>query len=509
LISGFIPPSKRPQAHAQRGEKKPRKREAEESPKPKKREEPLPGSTPSLSPTQSNLLPKQPGLHIPAAPHFRQSTRHPLPVPLKPRKQHLKTLSLHTGPPPGGLRGCGPPPGVFEDMAPLESDSELVDPESYRSEGGPVMTRALLRQKDLEDAHALVRRPAPPCLNESCRLGCICSSLANCSRISHCGRPACMLAAAASNRSPQGGGQRFPAGPAGPDSVEERRRRPDPDPMRTPGPPPLTHPTERLEDSSSCARIRAFVGKNRRSTRTPKTPGSPQETSKDAESTKVEPKSLKGKVSTSKKTKAKSSIPPSAGDPQPAPSPPTKPSKRLIIVAECQWVKEGDRNMVLRTLCEAMARDNLEKPFWIKDYLVSPVSTSLEESEGERCIQFKMHISRPKLTKEEPAKRRRPRRPKPPIKEKTQPQQKKRNLLRIGQREVEEDDMEEEQEAGSTNHQVHDGKQIRRQEVMSREKSKMMGSLGLPFLAGVSPAGFLSAYTKQPGNHRSHRPRET
>ncbi|KAI4792109.1 hypothetical protein KUCAC02_033606, partial [Chaenocephalus aceratus] len=553
LISGFIPPSKRPKLTLKEA-KKPRKEKLKRGPKPKNREEPLPGSTPSLSPTQSNLLPKQPGLHIPAAPTPSEHTA-PLPVPLKPRKQHLKvrfnepepsplphqpklrklkpkpssqTLSLHTAPPPGVFEDVAPPPGVFEDMAPLESDSELVDPESYRSEGGPVMTRALLRQKDLEDAMLweglprtsitkeraaialtslftlkLVRRPAPPCLNESCRLGCICSSLANCSRISHCGRPACMLGCSCLKqkvvllKNLDGSDSILKEA----DSVSQPAQRvrtlwkrdaadPDPDPMRTPGPPPLTHPTERLEDSSSCARIRAFVGKNRRSTRTPKTPGSPQETSKDAESTKVEPKSLKGKVSTSKKTKAKSSIPPSAGDPQPAPSPPTKPSKRLIIVAECQWVKEGDRNMVLRTLCEAMARDNLEKPFWIKDYLVSPVSTSLEESEGERCIQFKMHISRPKLTKEEPAKRRRPRRPKPPIKEKTQPQQ----------REVEEDDMEEEQEAGSTNHQVHDGKQIRRQEVMSREKSKMMGSLGLPFLAGVSPAGFLSAYTKQPGN---------
>lgn len=39
----------------------------------------------------------------------------------------------------------------------------------------------------------LRHRPAPRCLNEFCRLGCICSSLSYCSRISHCGRPACML----------------------------------------------------------------------------------------------------------------------------------------------------------------------------------------------------------------------------------------------------------------------------------------------------------------------------
>lgn len=39
----------------------------------------------------------------------------------------------------------------------------------------------------------LACRLPPPCLNEFCRMGCICSSLAYCSRISHCGQPACML----------------------------------------------------------------------------------------------------------------------------------------------------------------------------------------------------------------------------------------------------------------------------------------------------------------------------
>lgn len=39
----------------------------------------------------------------------------------------------------------------------------------------------------------LVRRRAPPCLNDFCRLGCVCSSLSHCSRTSHCGRPACMF----------------------------------------------------------------------------------------------------------------------------------------------------------------------------------------------------------------------------------------------------------------------------------------------------------------------------
>ncbi|KAK1875480.1 MAX associated protein [Dissostichus eleginoides] len=132
LISGFIPPSKRPKLTLKEA-KKPRKEKLKRGPKPKNREEPPLGSTPSLSPTESNLLPKQPGLHIPAAPTPSEHTA-PLPVPLKPRKQHLKvrfnesepsplphqpklrklkpkpssqTLSLHTAR-PLGLRGYGP-----------------------------------------------------------------------------------------------------------------------------------------------------------------------------------------------------------------------------------------------------------------------------------------------------------------------------------------------------------------------------------------------------------------
>lgn len=66
------------------------------------------------------------------------------------------------------------------------------------------------------------------------------------------------------------------------------------------------------------------------------------------------------------------------------------------------------------------------------------------------------------------------------------------------QREVEEGDIEE--EAGSTVHQVHDGRNSGREELKMRsEEKKKMASMALPFLTGVSPAGFLSANRKQPG----------
>lgn len=102
---------------------------------------------------------------------------------------------------------------------------------------------------------------------------------------------------------------------------------------------------------------------------------------------------------------------PSAGEPvQPVPSgrpatPPAepKPSKRLIILAECKWLSDADRNHVLKKLCEAMAMDQLNRPFWIRKYLISPISQTQEESGADSCIQYKIHISRPQQDQEQPA----------------------------------------------------------------------------------------------------------
>ena len=101
------------------------------------------------------------------------------------------------------------------------------------------------------------------------------------------------------------------------------------------------------------------------------------------------------------------------------PSPPSeespKPSKRLIILAECKWAGEADRNQVLKELCERMAWDQLDEPFWIKKYLISPMGQTVEGTgtSSNRCIQYKIHISMPKLEPEKPVK---PVRPEKPVK---------------------------------------------------------------------------------------------
>lgn len=77
------------------------------------------------------------------------------------------------------------------------------------------------------------------------------------------------------------------------------------------------------------------------------------------------------------------------------------PSKRLVIIAECQWKSDADRNHILKVVCEAMAQDRLRvrDPFWVKSYLINPLNRFVEEDGSNRCIHYKVHISQPNLQK--------------------------------------------------------------------------------------------------------------
>lgn len=144
LISAFIPPSKRPKLTFK---------------EPKTRRETMKPRGPKHKPRAE---PAQPAAPSPAGSNPVQDC-----VPLKPptgkrrrRRFKAKTLSRTLGP----SRTAAPPPRASADMAPLESDSELgpVDDQSGSGRpaaGGPVMTRALLRQKDLEDGVMWEGRP--------------------------------------------------------------------------------------------------------------------------------------------------------------------------------------------------------------------------------------------------------------------------------------------------------------------------------------------------------------
>lgn len=194
LISGFIPPSKRPKLSlkekktSRKGERKPK------GPKQNKlrlKPEPGPVSTPEQTPAETNLLSKQPTVLTPTVVPPSEQTS-PITEPHKSKKKHLKVRVNHTEPltlssqkavfnkrrklkPKSSSQTLSPlkstvlPMAVSEDMAPLESDSELGaadrGDESCRKHRGPVMTRALLRQKDLEDGVMWEGRPRT-CITE-------------------------------------------------------------------------------------------------------------------------------------------------------------------------------------------------------------------------------------------------------------------------------------------------------------------------------------------------------
>ncbi|XP_070697775.1 MAX dimerization protein MGA a [Pempheris klunzingeri] len=594
LISGFIPPSKRPKftpRETRASRREPMKKKGPKRTKNRPESAAAPLSAPGPSPAESNAVPKRPAVQIPAAAPPSEQTVHAT-EPHKSKKHHLKVRFDLSEPPPAFRRRRKLKPksssqtlGVSEDMAPLESDSELgadqgvgQSEEASRKVGGPTMTRALLRQKDLEDGVVwegrprtaiteeraaialtslftlmgfvsenptaplqLVRRRPPPCLNEFCRLGCVCSSLSHSATTSHCGRPPCMLGCSclkqkvvllknldSSDSSPSHLGNRrkrrkrrmkmaYILKEA--DSVSQPAERVrtlwkrgggdlDPDPIHVPDPASLTRFTG-ADSSSSCARVRGFREKT-----------APQK-HKQKQSKDVR---LKQRGSTLKDSQT--SGPPPAREPvqsgpssRPA-SPPEdpKPSKRLIIVAECGWESDGDRSHVLKKLCEALALDQLDQPFWIRKYFISPMCQTEEETSADCCVQYKIHISRPKEGPGGPAAPRRPtgrRRPhrqgtgeqveeeeeeEEPLEDwQREVEEEEEEPLEDWQREVEEDDFEEEE--GSTVHQVHDGKESGREDMrtISKKKRRRMANMALPFLTGISPAGFLSANKKQAG----------
>ncbi|XP_008275306.1 MAX dimerization protein MGA a isoform X2 [Stegastes partitus] len=586
LISGFIPPSKRPRlTETKAGRTLERKPRGQKLNKPRAEPfEPAPGES---GPPSANT----------AEPTLK-----------KRRKLKLKTTSRTLSP----SRSTG----LLKDLAPLESDSELGQKEDTgRKERRPLMTRALLRQKDLEDSVIwegrprtgiteqratvaltslftltgfvsenptapieLVRRRAPPpCLNEFCRLGCVCSSLSHCSRISHCGRLSCMFGCSClkqkvvllknldgsdcsppshqlHNKRRKRRRMKMAYILKEADSVSQPAQRvrtlwgrdcgdSDPEgvhvPKAAPQPSSTVRTLEGRENRSSCARVRAFRRKIKKQ----------KEASKDVNCKPARLTSLKQRNLTLKETETRTSRPPPGEAVQTPPEEPPaspsedpipKPSKRLFIVADCKWETSADQSHVLKQLCEAMAQDRLDRPFKIRKYLVSPVSQTVEGDGADQCIQYKVRISRVKPEQEKseapvkpvastkPAGPVKPAVPVKPAAPRTQRKmkaaQKKQDDLRQApledwqqevmeeveplevwqqevveeaepledwQREVEEGDIDEEEV--STLQQVNDRKRS------SKSRIRMVPDTALPFLTGISPAGFLSANKKQPG----------
>ncbi|XP_072221389.1 MAX dimerization protein MGA a isoform X4 [Leuresthes tenuis] len=646
LISGFIPPSKRPRLKetkmCRRAEKKHKARK-QNKPRPEVDSDTAAATVSESSPT----VPKQSSLQTTVVPH---RTIQPSVQPTFKKKKKLKPRTLS--------QTLSSPRLMLDDLAPLESDSELGQTsgqDACKRAGRPTMTRGLLRQRALEDGVVwegrcrtsiteeratvaltslftltgfvsenptapiqLAQAQASPCLNEFCRLGCICSSLSHSSRNSHCGRPPCMFGCTclkqkvvllknldSSDSSPTSHyghikkrkRMKMAYVLKEADSVSQPADRiqilwkrdgvdSDPEPVHIPDVALPFGPTGGRENHSSCARVRGYRGWIQKHKEAPKG----ESLGNRGKAARL--KFLKQKDRTLKETKVNISSPhldeavqplPSKVPPSPPKEPTPKPSKRLFILADCRWESDTDQSYVLKKLCEAMAQDQLDQPFWIRKYLISPIDQTVEGSGANRCIQYRIRISTSKLQRENPktvklsrkqrdikAQKRQDRLRRTtveeepaqdrlkdvemaasledwqkemmeeaepledwqkemmeeaepledwqkemmeeaepledwqkemmeeaePLEDLQKEMMKEAEPLEDWQKEVEEGDIEQEEES-CTGYQGDDGQKRSGEEMKSLKKRK--GSVALPFLAGVSAAGFLSADKKQPG----------
>ncbi|CAB1331183.1 unnamed protein product [Coregonus sp. 'balchen'] len=428
-----------------------------------------------------------------------------------------------------------PPPA---DLAPVEDVSE---PESAAAETRvvvPGLTKALLRQRDLEDGVVwegkhrtcitedratvaltslftstgfvcenptapikMIKHRAPPCLNAFCRLGCVCASLAQDRRITHCGKMECIFGCSCLRQKvvvlKNLKGPDSSVSEEGPSKKRKKRKRmrmaytlreaetvsepaprvrtlwkqtdgeTDPEPLHAPTPvylpwlPLQEEPSAVVreeEGTMTCARVRAFQSKSTNR------PEDIDDHCKPIDSAPVSP---------SRKSEKSSSHGPQY----------TEPSKRLEIMSECKWRSLADRNFVLRIVCEHMAQDHLTNPFWVKGYLIKPLSQTLRNDGESRSVHYKVHIS--------------------------QVSQLDGVEEENGEEEwMEEEEEEEEMEEGEMEEQRREDKEVEEgrsvEEKQSEQENKAVGKRkglkwkGLPFLTGISPAGLLTANLKQP-----------
>ncbi|KAM4541186.1 MAX dimerization protein MGA a isoform 2-T2 [Fundulus diaphanus] len=457
IISRFIPPSKRSRFKATTCRRVERKQRG-----PKQNKIKAASAAPELTAVQ-NAVQTPGGLPQTTEPQNQRT--------FKKRRRLKPQTSSQT-------LGASMPP-LNEDMAPLESDSELktdsvVNQPSDQTVNTPkkeskaTVTRSFVRLKELQDSVVwegclqtriteeratialmslftqtgfarenptapirLKQREALRCLNDFCRLGCVCSSLSHCSRISHCGLPSCMFGCSCLKQKVVilknlGSSDSSPASPHG--KVKKKRRRRmmmkmayvlkdadtvtqpaervrtlwrkdaencDTEPVHAPEAAPFLRRAVSRKYNTSCARVRGFVGKMQKQ----------KENSRELVSGRHKAATLNLLQDGEQTAKTvKTPRPPDAGQTPNSNPPPEllhpQPSKRLSILADCTWESDSQRSSVLKKLCEAMALDQLDRPFWIKHFLITPTEETVEESTPNKCIHYGVKISTPFLGKE-------------------------------------------------------------------------------------------------------------
>ncbi|XP_051942045.1 MAX dimerization protein MGA a isoform X2 [Hippocampus zosterae] len=539
LISGFIPPSKRAKAPSRQN--KPC-RKVERKPKSSKSWA-LPGTAASFPPFPT----------LPDAPQ----TPTPLTEPPKPKQTPPAVCPMAGAPTPSPAQS--PPPERRKRFKRKQSNPE-AGAADLSGVLKPPMTRGLLRQKDLEDGAMwaghprvyiteeraaisltslftlkgfvsdnptapiqLSRRPEPACLNDFCRLGCVCSSLAHTARVSHCGRPRCMLGCSClkqkvvllknldgsdSSPSSHGSGKRKKrkrmkmayilkeaesvSQPA--ERIRTLWKRDSEDcELEATHVPQASAMSSRIassglsskkakarNDAGSCARVRRFVGKSGTAQRKPyrKPKRCKMKCGKKLPSLHPEGTPAEPPTSDTPTSGPPTSGPPTSGPPPNLPEE-TRASRRLTILTEGRWTCDEDRDHVLKMLCEAMAQDRLGKPFRALKYQVNPISQTVEDS---GTIHYKVLISRQDGAQQGEQSQLSPEAE--PV-EAWQREVTEEDFLEDLPRELDENDAEEDALAHAWSQQA--------------DESRGGFRVPLPLLNGVSAAGFLSASKKRPG----------
>ncbi|KAF4084125.1 hypothetical protein AMELA_G00125280, partial [Ameiurus melas] len=293
----------------------------------------------------------------------------------------------------------------------------------------------------------VIKRRAPPCLNDFCRLGCVCASLVQERRQHHCGKPQCMLGCDCLRRrvvllkNEDMYEESAPVNDAEENSTKVKKKKnrisyilsgtdaaPEPalhiktlwvqqndsdseqlfipDPARPLHPRPQSLDLQKdlenfLHSSPKRAAVRAVDGeglirvKNQES----------------LDCARVRPFCGR-KLSPCRQRSMKDGHPDHGSQDslhemeEGELRPPTLsgPSKRLEIVSKCKWATEDRRNVILRTVCERMSQDCLKHPFWIGKYQIQPTSKTIKETDEGSIITYKVVISQPQVEESEEKK---------------------------------------------------------------------------------------------------------
>ncbi|XP_047677052.1 MAX dimerization protein MGA a isoform X2 [Tachysurus fulvidraco] len=287
----------------------------------------------------------------------------------------------------------------------------------------------------------VIKRRAPPCLNDFCRLGCICASLVQERRQHHCGKPQCMLGCNCLRRKVvllknEETNEAVIKDAEDVPKVKKKRKRysytisvtdsaPEPalhvktllakqndvdlEPLYVPDPAkPLHPPPISLDLQKDLENFLHALPKREAMRAVDGVSWSKLKNQGSLDCARVRPFCGR-KLSPCGQRRMKDVHPDLSSQDsleeieEGELRPPTQsgPTKRLEIVSKCKWETEGSRYVVVRTVCERMAQDRLKDPFWVGKYHIQPTSKTKMETDEGTIITYKVVISQPHLEESE------------------------------------------------------------------------------------------------------------